>query len=220
MGGVYITSRASCCGHSPVQTNIREILHLSIIPYYLGVMTRVEYVIKTSLRLSGEASPMAILISDGVGKGDLGMVMTFCSHNQVKMEASEVLTTLHQHDSPELSAFMVRRYTNIPSFPEEPPGYSSSMWVISPRALLPNFLWTACILGTYFHIPRPRCSYPMKRVRWGIEHTPFLKRSCGNTLKRLAAPPTVERRHKQEWARMAWEGDCTFKEVWPVWQSP
>ena len=30
------------------------------------------------------------------------------------MEASEVLTTLHQHDSPEPSVFMVRRYTNTP----------------------------------------------------------------------------------------------------------
>ena len=51
-------------------------------------MTRVEYITKTGPRLSGEATPMAILDTDGVGKGDLGMVTTFCSHNQFKMEVS------------------------------------------------------------------------------------------------------------------------------------
>ena len=61
---------------------------------------------------------MAILITDGVGKGDLGKVTTFCSHNQVKMEASEVLTTLHQCDSPGPSVFVVRRYTNTPFIPQ------------------------------------------------------------------------------------------------------
>ena len=48
-----------------------------------------EYVTETGLRLSGEAASLVILITDGVGKGDLGMVTTFYSHNQVKMEASE-----------------------------------------------------------------------------------------------------------------------------------
>ena len=62
--------------------------------------TRVEYVKKTGLRLSGETAPMAILITNGVGKGDVGMVTTFCNHNQVKMEAPEVLATLHQHNPP------------------------------------------------------------------------------------------------------------------------
>ena len=79
--------------------------------------TRVEYVTETGLRLSGKAASMVILITDGVGKGDLGMVMTFCSCNQVKMEASEVLATLHQHDSPKPRVFVVRRYTNTPFIP-------------------------------------------------------------------------------------------------------
>ena len=82
--------------------------------------TREEYVTDTSPRLSGEATPMAILVTDGVGKGDLGMVMTFCSHNQVKMEASEVLTALHQCDSPEPRVFMIRRYTDTPFIPWGP----------------------------------------------------------------------------------------------------
>ena len=49
--------------------------------------TGVEYVTETGPRLSGEAAPMAILITNGVGKGDLGMVTAFCSCNQVKMGA-------------------------------------------------------------------------------------------------------------------------------------
>ena len=74
--------------------------------------TRVEYV--TGPRLSGEATPMAILFTDGVGKGDLGMVTTFCSCNQVKIEALEVLATLQQHNSPKPRVFVIRRYTNTP----------------------------------------------------------------------------------------------------------
>ena len=76
------------------------------------------YITETGLRLSGEATPMGILITDGVGKGDLGMATTFCSHNQVKMEALEMLATLYQCDSPELSVFVVRRYTNSPFIPQ------------------------------------------------------------------------------------------------------
>ena len=69
-------------------------------------------VTKTSLRLSDEAAPMPILITEEVGKRNLGMVTTFCSHNQVKMEASEAFATLHQCNSPEPSIFIVRMYTN------------------------------------------------------------------------------------------------------------
>ena len=60
---------------------------------------------------------MVILIRDGVEEGDLGMVTTFCCHDQVKMEASDALSVLHQCDSPELSVVVVRRYTNTPYIP-------------------------------------------------------------------------------------------------------
>ena len=61
---------------------------------------------------------MAVMIANGVGKGDLGMMSTFCSHNQVRMEASEVLTALHQCDLPEPSVFVVRRCINNPFIPQ------------------------------------------------------------------------------------------------------
>ena len=49
----------------------------------------------TSQKISGEATPMVISITDGVGEGNMGMVTTFCHNNQAKIEASDALSTLH-----------------------------------------------------------------------------------------------------------------------------
>ena len=150
--------------------------------------TRVKYDTETSLRPSGEAAPMAILITDGVGKGDLGIVTTFCSHNQVKMEVFEMFATLHQYNPHESSVFMVRQYTNTLFIPKEPPGSSTLMWVIFPGVLLlPSFLWTACVYGSCFHILRPRCSYPMKRGRW-VQNIPPFPRGSMEMLQRVTPP--------------------------------
>ena len=150
----------------------------------------VEFVTVTSQRLSDGVTPMAIPITDGVGKGDIGMVATFCSHNQTKMEASKVLTACHQCDSPEPRVFMVRRYTNTPFIPQ---GTSRILYLdVSDlhRALLPNFLWTTCIFRSYFHILRLRYSYPIKKGRQDTEHTAFPQRFYRNALKSHAASPT------------------------------
>ena len=48
-----------------------------------------EFITCTGWKISREATPMAILITDGVGEGNLGMVTTLCCHNQAKMEASD-----------------------------------------------------------------------------------------------------------------------------------
>ena len=42
---------------------------------------------------------MAILFMDGMGEGNLGMVTTFCHHDQAKVEASKALSALCQCDS-------------------------------------------------------------------------------------------------------------------------
>ena len=52
----------------------------------------VEFITCTSQKISVEATPKAILITDGVGEGNLGMGTTFCHHNQAKMEASDALS--------------------------------------------------------------------------------------------------------------------------------
>ena len=115
--------------------------------------TRVEYVTRPVKGPVKRLPPWWSWLLMELEKGGIGMIMTFCSHNWVMMEASEAPTALHQCDSPEPRVFMVRRYTSTPFIPKEPPGYSTLMWVISPRVLLlPNFFWIACVLGSYFHI--------------------------------------------------------------------
>ena len=67
-----------------------------------------------SEKISSEIIPMAVLITDGVQEGSLGMVATFCYHDQAEVESSEVLFTLCQWDSPKLSRAVVKIFTNSP----------------------------------------------------------------------------------------------------------
>ena len=60
---------------------------------------------------------MVILSTDGIGEGNLGIVTTFCHHDQNKMEASDALSAICQHDSTQPSGVVVRRYTNTPYIP-------------------------------------------------------------------------------------------------------
>ena len=76
--------------------------------------TGVGFVTDTDPRVSGEATPTTILITNGVTEGYLGMVTTSCYHVHIKMEAPDVLAAFHQHDSPEPSIAVVRWYTNTP----------------------------------------------------------------------------------------------------------
>ena len=78
----------------------------------------VEFITHNGQKISGEAIPMAVLVTDGVGEGCLSMETTFCYHDQVKVEVSEALSTLHQHVSPEPSVVVVRMFTNSPYLPQ------------------------------------------------------------------------------------------------------
>ena len=129
----------------------------------------------TGPRTCREATPMVILITDGVGGENLGMVTIFCPHNQNKMEASDALSTLCQCDSPEPSIVVKRKYTNTP-LPQ---------CQYSPGALPPSSsLWTTYASEGYFHTPRPRCSYFMKKGRLGLKYTPTPERFYGKPSKR------------------------------------
>ena len=79
--------------------------------------TGVQFITHTGQKTSGEATPTVIVITDGVGEGKLGMVNTFCCHDQAKMETSDALSVLHQYDTPVTSVAVVRRYTNTPYIP-------------------------------------------------------------------------------------------------------
>ena len=115
-GRGHIISRTLTLGSSPIQTNFREVFHPYSISYHLGEVW-VEFMTNTGPRISQEATPMVILIRDGVGKEHVGMVTIFCYHNQNKMETCDALFTSCQCDSPEPSVVVVRRYANTPYIP-------------------------------------------------------------------------------------------------------
>ena len=79
--------------------------------------TWVESITNNGQKISGEAIPMVIWVTDGMGEEKLGMVPTFFHHNQGKVEDSEVLPALHQCDLLEPSVVVVQRFTNSPYLP-------------------------------------------------------------------------------------------------------
>ena len=149
-----------------------------------------EYVTETGPRLSGVAAPMAILITDGVGKGDLGLVTTFCSCNQAKMEASEALATLHQCNSPKSSIFMVRRYTNTPFIPQ---GTSRLLYfnasALPGGASSTQFPLDHLYLWKLLPYSKTKVLLSCEEGRWGLEHTPFPERFYGNAPKSCTTSP-------------------------------
>ena len=79
--------------------------------------TRMEFITCNGPKISREAAPMAILVTDGVGEGNLGKVTNFCCHVPPKMATSDPLSALHQLNSAQPSVVVVRRYTNTPYIP-------------------------------------------------------------------------------------------------------
>ena len=73
-----------------------------------------EFLTLTGLKRSEETTNLVILIINGVGKRDLGMIMVFCHLNQAKIEACDALSALHQCSSSEPSVVVVRRYSITP----------------------------------------------------------------------------------------------------------
>ena len=129
--------------------------------------TRVEIVIDTGSRTSGEITPMAILITDWVGEENLGMVTVFCHHDQNKN--GDICCTLCPTPAwlPQPRVVVVRRYTNTPYIPWR----TSQLLYLDVSTLsgvLPPSisLWTAYAYESYFHTLRLRCSYLTKRKNW------------------------------------------------------
>ena len=88
-----------------------------ISPYMWG-QARVDFITSSTKRaMSKEITPMAILITNGVGTGSLGMVTTFCHSDQAKVEPSVMLLTLIQYDLHKLAKVVMKIFTNLPYFP-------------------------------------------------------------------------------------------------------
>ena len=116
-GGVDVCYRTPTHGCSPIQNHFREAFHLLNIPCNVGEGWGGIYH-QHGWKISGEAVPIAILVMDSVGEGNLGMVTTFCHHDQAKAEASEALSALHRCNLPEPSTVVVQGFTNSPYLPQ------------------------------------------------------------------------------------------------------
>ena len=58
---------------------------------------------------------MVILVTDGVGESNLGLVTVFCHPNQARMEACDALSALcHCDSSKPCVVVVVKRYSNTP----------------------------------------------------------------------------------------------------------
>ena len=117
----------------------------------------VEFITNNGWKISREAIPMVILVIDGVGEGSLGMVTTFCHHNQAKVEAFIVLSILHQCNSLKPNVDVVRRFTNSPYLPWRSFGFlyldvTTHLGVLHP----PNSHWTGYAYAGYSLTPTPR----------------------------------------------------------------
>ena len=99
---------------------ISERLFTHLISPAIWGKAGMEFITNNGQKISREAIAMVIFITDGVGEGYLGMVTTFCHHHQAKVEASEMLSALHQCDSLEPSVVVVWRFTNSPYLPWGP----------------------------------------------------------------------------------------------------
>ena len=91
---------------------ISERLFIHIASPEMWGKAGVEFITCNDQKISGEATPMVSLVTNGVEEGNLGMVTTFCCHNQAKMEATNPLSALHQCDSLKPSMVVVSMYTN------------------------------------------------------------------------------------------------------------
>ena len=61
---------------------------------------------------------MVILVTDGVGEGNMDMVTTFQHQDQAKTKAFNALYALHQCNSMKPRMVVMRRYTNTPCIPQ------------------------------------------------------------------------------------------------------
>ena len=153
-------------------------------PAMLG-KARLEFITSNSQTISGKTILMVILVTDRVGEWNLGMVTTFCHHNQAKMEASDAFSALHLCNSLEPSALIVRRYTNTPYIP----GGSSHlpylhMSILSGGASSTQSHWTSYVYAGCSPSLTLGCSCLEKRERWDWKCFPTSYMLHGKAQKR------------------------------------
>ena len=104
--------QVSISGHSQIPDCIRD---FSLTEHLHHCGEKLDW--SSSLTPAGEIIPLVVLVTDELEEENLGMVTTFCHHDQAKVEPSEVLSTLLQQDCPRLSVVVVKIFTNSPYIP-------------------------------------------------------------------------------------------------------
>ena len=94
---------------------VSEGLFNQLISPELWGQARVDFVTDSGRKAtSEEVVPVAILVTDGVDEGTLGMATVFCHSDQVKLEPLAMLSTLLPQDSPVLGMVVMKIFTNLP----------------------------------------------------------------------------------------------------------
>ena len=107
-----LSSLSTLCFHV-----VSEELFTRLISLELWEQAKVNFTTNSGGKAtSEEIIPMAILITDGVVKGSLGMVAIFCHYDQVKVEPSVMLLILDQQDSHEPAMVVMKTFTNASYF--------------------------------------------------------------------------------------------------------
>ena len=97
---------------------VSERLFTRLASLVLGEKVGIDFINKASRRaMSVEITPLAILVTDSIGKGKMGMITNFCRTDQEKVEPLDTFLALVQRDVPEPCVVMVRVFTNSPYFP-------------------------------------------------------------------------------------------------------
>ena len=105
-----------CLGILHFQVVLEGLFTRLISPVVRG-QARVKFITSSGKRaMSKEIIRMAVLITDGVGKGSLGLVTAFYHSNQAKVEPLVMLMTLTHCDSHELALVVMRIFTNLSYF--------------------------------------------------------------------------------------------------------
>ena len=121
----------------------------------------------------------------------MGMVMVFCHPHQVKIEACDALSTLHQCDLSEPSLVVVRRYSNTPYIPRGniPFILSRCGHFLRVCFLHPISIRQVVAMLANFLSPGLRCCYHMRRGKKGWRHTTIFQRSYGRFQRRITIFP-------------------------------
>ena len=67
--------------------------------------------------VSIKITPLAILVTGGIGEGKLEIITTFCRNDQVKVEPLDMLSALVQWDLPKPGVVVVKVFTKSPHYP-------------------------------------------------------------------------------------------------------